>query len=199
MSQDSDFLVGGDELFHNKRFVEHYQFMKKEYIPRISRPIAFFMSCSKHKPFYTSPYRRVFNSMLEKKLSIKTLTQIYTISEPAIVVPEELDGTPIVHYDFPPSNLGEEGRQIFVNRLSKILPKLLESHRYCFYVLPKHHRKIFENTLDKIENIYKKQNKDFKKLEQKISYAPPVIYNLPKVREVIRRKIDLEEPTLNEK
>jgi predicted RNA-binding protein len=114
MSQDEvDFLIGGDELFHHPRFEKHYSFMKEDYSPPNDKPIAFFMSCSKHKPFYKSPYRRVFYAML-KKLQIKDISQIYTVSEPAILVPEELDGSPVSMYDFPPEHLGKKGRELFV-------------------------------------------------------------------------------------
>ncbi|GAJ00818.1 unnamed protein product [marine sediment metagenome] len=59
MDTSDDFLIGGDELFQEPRFVKHYKFMIDDYIPNVEKPIAFFLSCSKHKPYNKSPYRRV--------------------------------------------------------------------------------------------------------------------------------------------
>jgi predicted RNA-binding protein len=182
-------LTGGDELFQEPRFLDHYQFMLKEYEPRRERPIAFFMSCSKHKPFYTSPYRRIFKSMLKKKLAIRRESQIYTVSEPAIIVPEELDGTAVSYYDFPPEKLQQEGKKIFIRRLTAILPKLLKNHRYSFYVLPKHHRVIFETALQKVYQQHEGNGITRESFASRIIYVPPVIYNLPKVRTIIRETL----------
>ena len=185
MDTSDDFLTGGDELFQEPRFVKHYKFMIDDYIPNIEKPIAFFLSCSKHKPYNKSPYRRVFHAMLNKKLSIRDLSQIYTVSEPAIIVPEEFDDTNITKYDFPPDEMKEEGRNIFIERLSLILPKLIHAHKYSFYVLPKHHRKIFEQALENIQQNKKQSKLSEILLSSKVKYAPPVTYNLPKVREIV--------------
>ena len=186
MDTSDDFLIGGDELFQEPRFVKHYEFMINDYIPNVEKPIAFFLSCSKHKPYNKSPYRRVFHAMLNKKLSIRDLSQIYTVSEPAIIVPEEFDDTNITKYDFPPDEMKEEGRSIFIERLAVVLPKLIHAHKYSFYVLPKHHRKIFEQALEKIIQNKKESKLSEKLLSSKVKYAPPVTYNLPKVREIVK-------------
>ena len=187
MNIDDEFLIGGDELFEVPRFVNHYHFMLNEYTPHIEKPIAFFMSCSKHKPYNKSPYRRVFNAMIEKKLNLRDLSQVYTVSEPAIIIPEEFDETSITKYDFPPDQMKNEGRKIFVDRLTKLLPKLISAHKVCFYVLPKHHRAIFELA---IENINLKSIKN--NIKEKVIYAPPVTYNLPKARKVIEDTLTSE-------
>jgi predicted RNA-binding protein len=148
MDSSDEFLIGGDELFNNPRFINHYKYMLEDYIPPIDKPIALFLSCSKHKPYYKSPYRRVFNAMIEKKIGIKDLSQIYTISEPAILVPEELDDTSVTKYDFPPEKLQSKGKEIFIERLVEILPKILKSHKISFYILPKHHKVIFEDAFN---------------------------------------------------
>jgi len=185
MEVSDDFLIGGDELFHEPRFVNHYTFMINDYIPNIEKPIAFFLSCSKHKPYNKSPYRRVFHAMLNKKLALRDLSQIYTVSEPAIIVPEELDDTNITKYEFPPNKLKEKGRIIFIERLSILLPKLIHAHKYSFYILPKHHREIFEKALKIIVENENKSKLTEKLLSSKVKYAPPLTYNLPKVREIV--------------
>ena len=185
MDNSDEFLIGGDELFQEPRFVNHFQYMLNDYIPNVEKPIAFFLSCSKHKPYNKSPYRRVFHSMLDKKLALRDLSQIYTVSEPAIIVPEELDDTNITKYEFPPNKLKEEGRTIFIERLSILLPKLIPAHKYSFYVLPKHHREIFEKALKMaVENKIKSKLSE-KQVSLKVKYAPPLTYNLPKVREIV--------------
>ena len=189
MDASDDFLIGGDELFQEPRFVKHYKFMIEDYIPNVEKPIAFFLSCSKHKPYNKSPYRRVFHAMLNKKLSIRDLSQIYTVSEPAIIVPEELDDTNITKYDFPPNEMKEEGRNIFIERLSILLPKLIQAHKYSFYILPKHHRGIFEQALKNIIQNKKQSKLTENMLSSKVKYAPPVTYNLPKVREIVERTL----------
>jgi len=183
MDSGDELLIGGDELFFSERFVLHYEFMLKDYSPNTDKPLAFFMSCSKYKPYNRSPYRRVFNAMLDKKLGLKEVSQIYTISEPAIIVPEEFDETNITRYDFPPEQLQEEGREIFVTRLASLLPKLLSAHRVVFYILPRHHRSIFEEALAKAE-IHLENGKP-----SKIIYAPPLTYNLPKARAIIEQTL----------
>ncbi len=189
MDASGDFLIGGDELFQEPRFVKHYKFMIEDYIPNVEKPIAFFLSCSKHKPYNKSPYRRVFQAMLNKKLSIRDLSQIYTVSEPAIIVPEELDDTNITKYDFPPNEMKEEGRNIFIERLSILLPKLIHAHKYSFYILPKHHRGIFEQAIKNIIQNKKQSKLTENMLSSKVKYAPPVTYNLPKVREIVERTL----------
>ena len=189
MDTSDDFLIGGDELFQEPRFVKHYEFMIEDYIPNIEKPIAFYLSCSKHKPYNKSPYRRVFQAMLSKKLAIRDLSQIYTVSEPAIIVPEELDDTNITKYDFPPNEMKEEGRNIFIERLSILLPKLIQAHKYSFYILPKHHRGIFEQALKNIIQNKKQSKLTENMLSSKVKYAPPVTYNLPKVREIVERTL----------
>ena len=188
MDIDEEFLIGGDELFHNPRFVDHYEFIINDYIPRYEKPIAFFMSCSKHKPYYKSPYRRVFNSMLEKNLDIRDLSQIYTISEPAILVPEEFDDTLVTKYDFPPDKLGNEGKDIFINRLAIVLPKLIKAHKFIFYILPKHHRSIFETALE--ITLSNDEQVNHMNSISRIVYAPPLTYNLPKARKIIEETLE---------
>ncbi|NHJ49673.1 MAG: hypothetical protein FK733_17920 [Asgard group archaeon] len=180
MDTSEEFLIGGDELFDNPRFVNHFNFMLNDYVPPVEKPIALFLSCSKHKPYNKSPYRRVFNAMLEKNLKIKDLSQTYTISEPAILVPQEMDDTPVTQYEFPPDKLETYGRQIFIERLSKILPKIIRAHKISFYVLPKHHRGIFESALEIIKN-----NNKSVLANKHIVYAPPVTYNIHRARKIM--------------
>lgn len=190
MTDEIEFLTGGDELFNEPRFVDHYSFMRDSYIPRIDKPIAFFLSCSKHKPYSKSPYRRVFYAMLEKKIGIKKISQIYTVSEPAIIVPEELEETNITHYDFPPQNLQDKGKEIFIQRLSEVLPKLIQAHKFSFYILPKHHRTIFELALSKISNNNVLRTSDKIHIPSRVKYAPPLTYNLPKARKIITEVLE---------
>lgn len=189
MESLDEFLEGGDELFQAPRFVNHYNFMLNEYIPIKEKPIAFFLSCSKHKPYYKSPYRRVFYAMLDSKLKIRDISQIYTISEPAIVVPEEFDDTKITKYEFPPSKMKQEGKDIFIKRLSNILPKLIKAHEYLFYILPKHHRSIFEKAINEVIQNEKNKSVDTKDFLSRIIYAPPLTYNLPKTRVIIENTL----------
>lgn len=188
MDPSNEFLTGGDELFNNPRFVMHFNYMLNDYIPPTDKPIAIFLSCSKYKPYYKSPYRRVFNAMIEKKLKIRDLSHIYTVSEPAIIIPEEMDDTNITKYDFPPNKLQKYGKEIFIDRLIKILPKIFRVHKISFYILPKHHREIFEGALKEIL----KNNKNNLKKKQ-IIYAPPLTYNMPKARKIIEDALKKEK------
>ena len=191
MDSENAFLIGGDELFDHPRFIRHYEFIRKDYSPDISKPVAFFLSCSKHKPYYKSPYRRVFNSMISKNLNIREQVKIYTISEPAIVVPEELDDTAVTQYDFPPTNMQAKGKRIFIERLANVLPKFLLAHQHIFYILPKHHRGIFEASINKIleNNINNKIDKTL--IASRVKYAPPLTYNLPKAKVIIAQTLDI--------
>ncbi|NHJ84532.1 MAG: hypothetical protein FK734_03670 [Asgard group archaeon] len=180
-----DFLFGGDELFDNPRFVKHFTFMLNDY-QTPNKPIAFFLSCSKYKPYYKSPYRRVFNAMIEKKIVIREISHYYTISEPAIIIPEELDDTKVTHYDFPPEKMEEKGKRVFIERLTILLPKIIDAHELSFYILPKHHRGIFEKAM---ENIIESNTKKYSNITSKVIYAPPLTYNLPKAKEIIIQKL----------
>lgn len=190
MVDESKFLIGGDELFHHPRFIKHYEFMLKQYVPN-NKPVAFFLSCSKHKPFYKSPYRRVFNAMITKNLNIRDISHVYTVSEPAILVPEEFDDTDVSQYDFPPAAMQAEGKEIFIERLATVLPKHILAHEKIFYILPKHHRGIFEAALERITEInhHKKISKTL--IASRIKYAPPLTYNLPKAKAIIAQTLDL--------
>ncbi|NHJ85514.1 MAG: hypothetical protein FK734_08630, partial [Asgard group archaeon] len=181
MDTQDDYLIGGDELFHVPRFVDHFNYMLQEYAPPKGKPIVFFLSCSKYKPYYKSPYRRVLNAMIEKSIGIREISHYYTISEPAVLIPEELDDTNITRYDFPPENMKAEGKQIFIERLSQVLPKIISAYEIGFYILPKHHRGIFEKALA----LSFKENKFISEIAPKIIYAPPLTYNLPKAKEII--------------
>ncbi len=191
MEDENEYLIGGDELFHHPRFITHYEFMLKSYEPN-NKPVAFFMSCSKHKPFYKSPYRRVFNAMIDKKLNIREISTIYTISEPAILIPEEFDDTNITKYDFPPAAMQAEGKRIFIERLATVLPKHLLAHKKIFYILPKHHRGIFEAALKKISEDTTQKKIDKTLIASRIKYAPPLTYNLPKAKAIIAQTLDLQ-------
>ncbi|MBN1328263.1 MAG: DUF5591 domain-containing protein [Candidatus Heimdallarchaeota archaeon] len=180
MDAQDEYLVGGDELFHVPRFVNHFNYMLQDYNPPTKKPIAFFLSCSKYKPYYKSPYRRVLNAMIEKSLGIRNLSHYYTISEPAILVPEELDDTNVTKYDFPPENMKDEGKQIFIERLSQVLPRIIAAYEIVFYILPKHHREIFEKAL-----ILSAESNLKSEIVSKVVYAPPLTYNLPKTKEII--------------
>ena len=190
MNDDSEFLIGGDELFFVSRFEDHFKFMVNDYIPNTAKPIAIFMSCSKHKPFYKSPYRRVFYAMLNKNLQIRDISQIYTISEPAIIVPEELDDTNVSKYDFPPDQMKEKGRKVFIERLTEVLPKLILAHKVSFYVLPKHHRGIFEKALEKIVEKHPRNKTLIEKIAVNVKYLPPLTYNIPKAKEGIKQYLE---------
>ncbi|MFW9922341.1 MAG: DUF5591 domain-containing protein [Candidatus Thorarchaeota archaeon] len=190
MNKDSEFLIGGDELFDVPRFVNHHDFMLKSYIPIKEKQYSFFLSCSKYKPYYKSPYRRLFYSMLSKNLDIRDKSQIYTVSEPAIIVPEELDDTNITAYDFPPENLTDKGKEIFILRLSNILPKLILAHEHSFYVLPRHHRAIFEQALERIYTNHMIPDLDKTLIISRVTYAPPLTYNLPKAKMIISETLN---------
>lgn len=171
-------LTGGNILFFHKRFINHYNYLLDQYEPPRKLPFAFYLSCSKYKPYYKSPYHRIFRGSLKKRLGIESLYQKYTVSEPAIIVPRELEDSSVTQYDFPPEQLGDEGQRIFIERLANVLKRLTSKHQFHFYLLPKHHRRIFEEAI---------QLADLNGTT--FTYAPPGIFNLPKVRKLVREAV----------
>ncbi|MCS7111491.1 MAG: DUF5591 domain-containing protein, partial [Ignisphaera sp.] len=106
--------------------------------------------------------------------------QRYIISEPMVLVPRELDiYYPFANYDYPPKELTERDKEMFVGLLSSVLPKL-KNHKKIIAILPKHHRNIFIAALKLCNNcieveIYDYGRKAFRTVKNVVEFFKNII------------------------
>jgi len=142
-------LKGGDELFFHPDVVSFYSSVIKEW--RSEKEVALLLGCTKHKPYSSSFIHKKIIGMLNKH-NLTSKVQEYIVGEPLVVVPREWETKyPAAHYDFPPSEMTESGRNVFVSRLNHFFRKAIEMHSIFIIFAPNHHREII---LDAINGLF---------------------------------------------
>lgn len=135
-----EILKGGDELFSHPDVQHFFNRFLVNWIS--SKPIALFLGCSKHKPFSNSFIHKKVIGLL-KKHEFDSIVQEYIISEPLVICPREWEEFyPAAHYDFPPEDMTEAGRNIFVKRLRHAVSSIRDYHQYFMIFAPNHHKHI---------------------------------------------------------
>jgi len=146
MAEHIKTLKGGDELFFHPDVVSFYSSVIKEW--ESEREIALLLGCTKHKPYSKSFMHKKAIGLLNKHNLISKVQQ-YIIGEPLVVVPREWETTyPAAHYDFPPDEMSEKGRNVFISRLNIFFRKALELHNNFIIFAPNHHREIILSAAD---------------------------------------------------
>ena len=138
-----------ENLFNHPHIKLWHRFLLKYFDPRLcERRYALIMPCSSVKPYRASATHRIAESVLRKN-GVYEYVQVYILSEPMILVPRELDiYYPFANYDYPVHELTSTYRQLFVDLLSQVLPKL-SYHREIVAVVPRHHESILRESLIK--------------------------------------------------
>ena len=107
-----------------------------------NREIALLLPCTSVKPYNKSATHKLAYSLL-RKYKLEDKVQVYSVSEPMLLVPRELENCyPFNSYDYPPSLMTEEEKQEFIRLLSIALSHIHNIHKRIIAVLPKHHYKI---------------------------------------------------------
>lgn len=141
-----------------------------EYLNRVWTPptvtLNVFMPCTQKKPYRTSVTHRMMLHYLHKLNSEGIETMLYSISEPMLIVPYNLETFyPLSNYDFPPKLMNSLEKSIMIEKLRMLLPRFMKSAQKNIFILPRHHADIvllaldrhsysnIENTKGKKENI----------------------------------------------
>jgi predicted RNA-binding protein len=107
-----------------------------------SKPFALLLPCTSVKPYSLSATHKLAYSILRKH-NIENVIQVYSVSEPMLLVPKELEECyPFNSYEYPPKLMTEKEREKFILLLTIPLKKLEEMHTRIVAVLPKHHYNI---------------------------------------------------------
>ncbi|MCS7135353.1 MAG: DUF5591 domain-containing protein [Candidatus Aenigmarchaeota archaeon] len=142
-------LCGADELFFHPDVVSFYNNIIDNWYS--NKKIALLLGCSMHKPYSKSFMHKKVIGLLRKH-GLDDYVQQYIIGEPMVVVPRELENIyPATSYDFHPSNLGELGRNILIERLRAFFKKAIKMHERFVVYAPNHHKKII---LAACENLF---------------------------------------------
>jgi len=107
-----------------------------------------------------------------KKHRLDDVVQQFIVSEPLTICPRELEKVfPAANYDFPPQELGEKGRRIFISRLRVFLEKYHDHYNFHVGFMPNHHKKIFIEASNELFDT---------------RYIPYNLYNLPKLLRILK-------------
>jgi predicted RNA-binding protein len=140
MKNKEKILVGGDSLFFNPSVKKFNQNLMKNWISH--KEIALFLGCTKYKPYSSSMMHKKVIGLINK-YEYDPFIQQYIIGEPLVAVPREWETNyPAAHYEFPPNEMTGQGRDIFVERLTKFFVKIEKMHTYFVVFTPNHHRAI---------------------------------------------------------
>ena len=135
-----------EDLWRHPHIRAWHEFIEKYWVPE-PRPLAVIMPCTSVKPYGLSATHRLLDARL-RRLGLYDQVSKYTISEPMILVPRELElYYPFANYDYPPSTLTPEGRRRFVELLATALRKVVKHHRAVVAVLPRHHESVLRDSL----------------------------------------------------
>lgn len=140
-------LSGGDDLFLSKAVVSFYNNVMKEW-KNNGKSIALLLGCTIHKPYSTSFIHKKVIGLIQKH-ELDDKVQQFIIGEPLVVCPREWETRyPAAHYEFPPENLREKGREIFTMRLRSFFEKFHDNYYNFIIFTPNHHRKIITTACD---------------------------------------------------
>ncbi|WP_338603971.1 DUF5591 domain-containing protein [Sulfolobus tengchongensis] len=114
-----------------------------------NKEIALLLPCTVVKPYSLSPTHKIAYSNL-KKYNLEDKVQVYSVSEPMLLVPRELENCyPFNSYDYPPSKMSSNEKEEFIDLLSIALKHISAMHRRLIAVLPRHHYEITEKASKK--------------------------------------------------
>ena len=136
------------DLFDHPHVRLWHKFLLNYFSP--FKPHALIMPCTSIKPYRLSPTHKIVITKLNK-YQLTEYVAVYILSEPMVLVPQELDiYYPFANYEYPPRELNDSRKSLLIQLLSKILPKL-RIHKYIVAILPRHHKYILINALNLIK------------------------------------------------
>ncbi|MBW9140853.1 MAG: DUF5591 domain-containing protein [Candidatus Aramenus sp.] len=134
--------VDGVDLFRHPVVKAWHDYFLKEW--RSDKDVALLLPCTSVKPYSRSATHRLAYALL-KKYGLEGRVQVYSVSEPMLLVPKELEECyPFNSYDYPPARMTEAEKEEFSELLVPFLRKVSSQHRSLVAVLPRHHYKVVE-------------------------------------------------------
>ncbi len=128
------------DLFKHPVVTAWHEYFLREW--HSEKPIALLLPCTSVKPYSRSATHRLAYALL-RKYGLETKVQVYSVSEPMLLVPRELEECyPFNSYDYPPALMTESEKEEFAELLSVVLQKVAKLHIRVVAVLPKHHFRI---------------------------------------------------------
>lgn len=126
----------------------YHKFLLDVWEPKFS-DYSVLMPCTQIKPYRKSITHRMMISYINSLRRHNCLVELYSISEPMIIVPYEYEELyPLANYDFPPKLMEKWEKELMANLLSKALVKIVKRTKYeIIAVLPRHHKSILERSL----------------------------------------------------
>lgn len=148
-------------LFSHPHIRLWHRFLLEVFDSRVlGKSYALILPCSRVKPYRISRLHNQLEHLLDR-YGLDNSIQRYIVSEPMVLVPRELDiYYPFANYDYPPEELTERDREIFIELLASTLPKL-KNHRGILAVLPKHHKNILITALKLCNNCVEVEIYDY--------------------------------------
>jgi len=140
-------------LFRHPHVELWHRFLRDIFNPRIClREKALILPCSGIKPYRLSATHRVAESIIDR-YGLRDSIQVYILSEPMIIVPRELDiYYPFANYDYPPRELDGFYRDMFIELLSIVIPRL-RHYKKIVAILPKHHKNILLKSIERANGV----------------------------------------------
>ncbi len=169
-------------LFEHEHVITWHNFLLEIFHSKFTqRRYALILPCSSVKPYRLSPTHQIVEKRLSNSYAHNKI-QVYVLSEPMILVPRELDiYYPFANYDYPPKELDQKHRNMFIEILSNVLKKL-EYHKHIVAFLPKHHMNILQNALYGCGQcvdvtIYEYGKKAFQQIKKVVDYLIDLVAN----------------------
>jgi len=137
----------GVDLFQHPIVKAWHSYFLSKWIS--NKPLAFLLPCTSKKPYSSSATHRTAYGII-RRLDKENKVQIYSVSEPMLLVPKELEECyPFNSYDYPPSLMVNEEKEEFINLLVRPLQKIGTMHIKIVGVLPNHHYGIVKNASER--------------------------------------------------
>jgi predicted RNA-binding protein len=134
--------VNGVDLFKHPVVKAWHEYFLTTW--KSDKAVAMFLPCTSVKPYSRSATHRLAYALL-KKYGLEEKVQVYSVSEPMLLVPKELEECyPFNSYDYPPAKMSEAEKEEFSELLVPFLRKVSSQHERLIAVLPRHHYKVVE-------------------------------------------------------
>ncbi|ACP34172.1 conserved hypothetical protein [Sulfolobus islandicus Y.G.57.14] len=139
-----------DDLFRHPVVMRWHHYFLENW--NSDKEIGLLLPCTVVKPYSLSPTHKIAYATLNK-YNLEEKVQVYSVSEPMLLVPKELEECyPFNNYDYPPRLMSKEEKEEFIMLLTKPLIKVSMLHNRLIGILPRHHYEIVKRAAE-ISNL----------------------------------------------
>ncbi|QXJ31468.1 DUF5591 domain-containing protein [Saccharolobus shibatae] len=139
-----------DDLFRHPVVMRWHHYFLENW--NSDKEIGLLLPCTVVKPYSLSPTHKIAYATLNK-YNLEEKVQVYSVSEPMLLVPKELEECyPFNSYDYPPRLMSKEEKEEFIMLLTKPLIKVSMLHKRLIGILPRHHYEIVKRAAE-ISNL----------------------------------------------